>query len=77
MQKRNETYAVRFVKGGCKRPFARRTRTCAMPERLRIVRTRLALTLPHTSLFIQVLKGLERKIDGKLRSATSRLAASE
>ena len=35
-----------------------------------------ALTFPDISFFIHVLKQLERKIDERLRSATTRLAAS-
>jgi hypothetical protein len=36
----------------------------------------LALNFPHTSLFIQVLKRLERKIVEMLRSSMSRRAES-
>ncbi len=36
----------------------------------------LALTFPDTSLFIKVLRTLERKIDERLRSSTRRIAAS-
>jgi len=36
----------------------------------------LALTFPDTSLFIKVVKRLERKIDERLRSSTRRIAAS-
>jgi len=45
-----------------------------MPYLLRVVRAWLALTFPHTSLLMQALKELERKIDGKQRSETKRLA---
>jgi len=40
------------------------------------LRTPLALTFPDTSLFIKVVKSLERKIDEKLRSSTSRKAVN-
>jgi hypothetical protein len=36
----------------------------------------LALTFPDTSLFIKVVKRLERKIDERLRSSTSRIAVN-
>jgi len=36
----------------------------------------LALTFPDTSLFIKVIKSLERKIDERLRSSTSRIAVN-
>ena len=36
----------------------------------------LALTFPDTSLLIKVVKRLERKIDERLRSSTSRIAAN-
>ena len=39
-------------------------------------RTPSALTFPDTSLFIQVVRKLERKIDERLRSSTSRIVAS-
>jgi hypothetical protein len=36
----------------------------------------LVLTFPDTSLFIKVVKRLERKIDERLRSSTSRIAVN-
>ena len=36
----------------------------------------LALTFPDTSLFIKVVRRLERKIDERLRSLTRRIAAN-
>jgi len=36
----------------------------------------LALTFPDTSLFIKVVRSLERKIDERLRSSTPRIAAN-
>src|SRR5438445_4042749 len=36
----------------------------------------LALTFPDTSLFIKVVRSLERKIDERLRSSTRRIAAN-
>src|SRR5438309_741033 len=36
----------------------------------------LALTFPDTSLFIKVVRSLERKIDERLRSSTRRMAAN-
>jgi len=39
-------------------------------------RTPLVLTFPDTSLFIKVVKRLERKIDERLRSSTNRIAAN-
>jgi hypothetical protein len=48
----------------------------SMPEPLPTVPAGLALNLPHTSLFIQMLKRLERKIVGMLRSLMSRRAES-
>src|SRR5207253_2993610 len=35
-----------------------------------------ALTFPDTSLFIKVVRGLERKIDERLRSSTRRIAVN-
>ena len=39
-------------------------------------RSPLALTFPDTSLFIKVVKRLERKIDERLRSSTSRIGVN-
>ena len=39
-------------------------------------RTPLALTFPDTSLFIKVVRSLERKLDERLRSSTPRMAAN-
>jgi hypothetical protein len=39
-------------------------------------RTPLASTFPATSLFIKMVRSLERKIDERLRSSTRRIAAS-
>jgi hypothetical protein len=48
----------------------------SMPEPLPTVPAGLALNFPHTSLFNQVLKRLERKIFEMLRSSMSRRAES-
>jgi len=45
-----------------------------LPEPLPTVPAGVALTFPHTSLSIQVLMRLERKIVERLRSSTSRIA---
>jgi hypothetical protein len=40
----------------------------------KLSRTPPALTFPHTSLFIKVVRSSERKIDERLRPSTSRIA---
>ncbi|HEV3110282.1 MAG TPA: hypothetical protein VGY99_07290, partial [Candidatus Binataceae bacterium] len=57
-------------------PIQTRNTSALRPNLSKGLAQPLALTFPNTSLFIKVVRRLERKIDERLRSLTSRIAVN-
>src|SRR6266700_7485496 len=70
------TPPTKFLRQGLGPPIRTRKHICITSNLSKARAQPLALTFPDTSLFIKVVKRLERKIDERLRSSTSCIAVN-